>query len=380
MIARKIHESSMHRHGSFVDVNCAAFPEHLVESELFGYEKGAFSGADTQKPGLFELADQGTLFLDEIGDLSMKVQVKLLRVLDGAPYFRLGGRRKVSVNVRIVAATNQDLQKLVEAGQFRRDLFHRLAQFKVDVPPLRERPEDILGIATDVLRQIHPSANFRKDATSALLAHSWPGNVRELKSVVFNAAVHSKDPHGEITAADLRLRGEASPNVSAGNLSQMERETIFQALERCDGNQHQAALWLGISRRTLVRRLKLYRESGDVLPGGDQGHAYRLHYRAHIRIPVRIVHGEQHLSGQLINISLGGAALAVEAPLKFGTRISLSFSIPDSDIAANLQGTIVWSAETGQHGIRFLQVPSALSASLRSWLLQHMEKNKQKAG
>src|SRR6185312_2001217 len=141
MIAHHIHNCSLRSHGPLIDVNCAAIPEHLVESELFGYEKGAFSGADSNKQGFFELADRGTLFLDEIGDLDMKVQVKLLRVLDGAAYYRLGGNKKVSVDVRVVAATNRDLEELVGQGRFREDLYHRLAQFKLDVPPLRDRPE-----------------------------------------------------------------------------------------------------------------------------------------------------------------------------------------------------------------------------------------------
>src|SRR5437899_7565438 len=147
MIARLIHNQSLRCNQPWVDVNCAAIPEHLVESELFGYEKGAFSGAEAMKPGFFELADKGTLFLDEIGDLDLKVQAKLLRVLDGVPYYRLGGSKKVNVNVRVVAATNRDLEEAAHAGAFRSDLYHRLAQFKLEVPPLRERPEDLLGIA-----------------------------------------------------------------------------------------------------------------------------------------------------------------------------------------------------------------------------------------
>src|SRR5438270_8571550 len=156
MIAHTIHNHSLRCNNPFIDVNCAAIPEHLVESELFGYEKGAFSGADALKPGFFELANKGTLFLDEIGDLDLKIQVKLLRVLDGVPYFRLGGSKKVSVELRVVAATNQDLEALVRAGKFRSDLYHRLAQFKLELPPLRERPEDVLGIAQQVLHQHYP--------------------------------------------------------------------------------------------------------------------------------------------------------------------------------------------------------------------------------
>ncbi|MGH9571021.1 MAG: sigma 54-interacting transcriptional regulator, partial [Candidatus Angelobacter sp.] len=151
IVARTIHNNSLRAAESWVDVNCAAIPEHLVESELFGYERGAFSGAESTKPGFFELADKGTLFLDEIGDLDLKVQVKLLRVLDGTPYYRLGGSKKVTVDVRVVAATNRDLEDSVGAGRFRPDLYHRLAQFRLDIPPLRERPEDILGIAEQVL-------------------------------------------------------------------------------------------------------------------------------------------------------------------------------------------------------------------------------------
>src|SRR5436305_9028584 len=193
MIARSIHSHSLRCNKAWVDVNCAAIPEHLVESELFGYEKGAFSGADTQKIGYFEMADGGTLFLDEIGDLDPKVQVKLLRVLDGVPYYRLGGNKKVSVNVRVVAATNQHLEDLVKAGRFRSDLYHRLAQFKLEVPPLRERPEDVVGIAEQVLHQHYPESRFSRDAVDALTSYAWPGNVRELKNVVFGAVLQARD-------------------------------------------------------------------------------------------------------------------------------------------------------------------------------------------
>src|SRR6267378_785684 len=273
MIARTIHDCSPRSHGPWVDVNCAALPEHLVESELFGYEKGAFSGADVQKPGLFEMAGKGTLFLDEIGDLNLNVQVKLLRVLDGVPYYRLGGSRKIHPDVRIVAATNQDLEELVRCGRFRRDLFHRIAQFKIEVPPLRERTEDILGIAEEVLRQMHPAANFTEDALDALRCYPWPGNVRELKNAVFNAALRAKNPKQRITTADLQLPGVAPLGdldpPSRHKLQHVEREMILQALERTGGHQNQAAIRLGISRRTLVRKLRLYRESGE-MPGNQR--------------------------------------------------------------------------------------------------------------
>src|SRR5689334_689231 len=168
MIARSIHQYSLRSSHPLIDVNCAAIPEHLVESELFGYDKGAFSGADSTKPGMFELADKGTLFLDEIGDLDLKIQVKLLRVLDGAPYFRLAGSKTVHVDVRVVAASNRDLEQLVRAGGVRSDLYHRLAQFRLEIPPLRERPEDVLGIAEQVLHEHYPSSNFTKDGVEKL--------------------------------------------------------------------------------------------------------------------------------------------------------------------------------------------------------------------
>src|SRR4051812_16057545 len=156
LIARALHHYSQRSHKPWVDLSCAALPEHLLESELFGYEKGAFSGADVAKPGLFEMAHQGTIFLDEIGELDPKMQVKLLRVLDGVPYYRLGGVRKVSVDVRIVAATNRDLETAVGAGEFRQDLYHRLNQISLCVPPLRERAEDIAPLARYFLSQHDP--------------------------------------------------------------------------------------------------------------------------------------------------------------------------------------------------------------------------------
>src|SRR5689334_19283534 len=195
MVARAIHQHSLRCNNPWVDVNCAAMPEHLVESELFGYEKGAFSGADTQKPGLFEMADSGTLFLDEIGDLDAKVQVKLLRVLDGVPYYRLGGSKKVKVDVRIVAATNQNLEELVRNGKFRGDLYPRLSQFQLVIPPLLERTEDVIAMAEHVLQQHYPESRFSSDAVEALLSYGWPGNVRELKNVVFGAVLQAKDAH-----------------------------------------------------------------------------------------------------------------------------------------------------------------------------------------
>src|SRR5579872_5673115 len=184
LIARAVHHFSMRSHRPWVDLSCAALPEHLLESELFGFDRGAFSGADANKPGLFELAHQGTIFLDEIGELDAKMQVKLLRVLDGVPYYRLGGVKKVSVDVRVVAATNQELETAVAQGRFRSDLYHRLTQITLRVPPLRQRIEDIEPLATHFLAQHDPSLRFSPEAIDVLLQHSWPGNIRELRNVV----------------------------------------------------------------------------------------------------------------------------------------------------------------------------------------------------
>jgi len=201
-IARTILEHSLRCNKPFVDINCAALPENLVESELFGYEKGAFSGADTDKPGLFELAHQGTIFLDEIGELDLKVQVKLLRVLDRAPYYRLGGHRKITADVRVVAATNRNLKEEVISGRFRKDLYHRLSQFELCVPPLRDRPEDIVALAKHFLALEGGGFTFSPDALRVLQSYAWPGNVRELQNIVGKITVSAVGP--EIEASEVR--------------------------------------------------------------------------------------------------------------------------------------------------------------------------------
>jgi DNA-binding NtrC family response regulator len=297
LIARAIHFYSPRSQKPWVDLNCAALPENLLESELFGHEKGAFSGADTAKPGLFELADRGTIFLDEIGELDPRMQVKLLRVLDGVPYYRVGGVKKVAADTRVVAATNHDLERAVAEGRFRSDLFHRLSQFVIAVPPLRARPGDVRALALHFLRQCDPNRRFSAGALNALENHSWPGNVRELRNTVLQAAVLSSNL--EIVVEDLHIRQAApfapvtesvhngrapappaeaeygswkasrsmdSPiPIEAGasggfgtSLDNMERRMIFEALRATGGHQQRAAQRLGISRRTLSRKLKLY--------------------------------------------------------------------------------------------------------------------------
>jgi two-component system response regulator AtoC len=271
LVARAVHYHSSRASKAWVDFNCAALPEQLLESELFGHERGAFSGADTTKPGLFELAHQGTIFLDEVGELDARLQVKLLRVLDGAPYYRLGGVRKVSVDVRVVAATNRDLDRAVAQGRFRSDLFHRLSQFTIHVPPLRVRHADIEPLARHFLAEHFPDLELHSSALDALRAYSWPGNIRELRNAVIQAGVMSQS--GEIRSQDFHLRsaftsalpamndlGEDSdaPEEDSGSLEVMERRMIEEALAATGGHQQKAAARLGISRRTLSRKLKLY--------------------------------------------------------------------------------------------------------------------------
>jgi DNA-binding NtrC family response regulator len=276
LVARAVHYYSSRAAKPWVDFNCAALPEQLLESELFGHERGAFSGAESAKPGLFELAHQGTIFLDEVGELDARLQVKLLRVLDGAPYYRLGGVRKVSVDVRVVAATNRELERAVAQGRFRSDLFHRLSQFTLHVPPLRSRPADIEPLARHFLSEHFPELELGHSAVSALRNYTWPGNIRELRNAVIQAGVMSQG--GEITAQDFRLRPLPSPMNDASDydddpdgvddesggldtprsLERMERRMIEEALAATGGHQQKAAARLGISRRTLSRKLKLY--------------------------------------------------------------------------------------------------------------------------
>jgi len=260
VVARAIQHHSERHSRSWVDINCTALPENLLESELFGYERGAFSGADSTKPGLFELADHGTLFLDEIGELDRRLQVKLLRILDGAPYYRLGGIRKVQVDVRLVTATNQDLKTAAEQGKFRFDLYHRLSQVRLSVPPLRERPEDVAPLAMHFLETQKPGLGISRGAMDILEAYSWPGNVRELRNVIVRAAVFAEN--GEVTAEDLpeelRQHSYVSSLAHLSALGEAERDMIARVLERTGGHQLQAARELGISRRTLQRRIKSY--------------------------------------------------------------------------------------------------------------------------
>lgn len=260
IVARAIHHYSLRSSKAWVDVNCGALSEHLMESELFGHERGAFSGADTAKPGLFELAHRGTLFLDEVGELEPRMQVKLLRVLDGVPYYRVGGQRKIEVDTRILAATNRNLEEAVRAGTFRGDLYHRLNQCQVQVPPLRERREDIIPLAEHFLKPHNDQAYFSEDAKELLRRSDWPGNARELRNAVTSALIHCRGY--EIGVEDLGSLGRKSPpspHTATGlRLDGLEKDAIYEALRKTAGHHQEAAALLGISRRTLSRKLKLY--------------------------------------------------------------------------------------------------------------------------
>jgi two-component system NtrC family response regulator len=255
LLARALHEQSPRSANRFVAINCAAIPENLLESELFGYEKGAFTGATRQTPGKIEVAHGGTLFLDEIGDLPMSLQAKLLRFLQERVIERVGGRQEIAVDVRIVCATHQTLKDHIQAGRFREDLFYRLAEIVVEIPPLRARRGDAALLAHAFVRrfadeQRRGSLSLLPDAVAAIEGHGWPGNVRELENVIKRAVIIVDGP--TISAADLGL---AESDSEALNLREVreeaERNAVLRALGRVNGNLTRAAELLGVSRPTL---------------------------------------------------------------------------------------------------------------------------------
>lgn len=271
IIARAVHHYSLRHAKPWVDVNCSALPENLVESELFGNEKGAFSGADVARPGLFEVATSGSLFLDEIGELEPKMQVKLLRVLDRVPFYRLGGRRKIEVDVRIIAATNRDLQEAVQTRQFRADLYHRLDQVQLRLPPLRDRPEDIDGLVRLFAHEVNPDLYLTPEAITRLTDYPWPGNVRELRNVITRGCLLAQSTELRSEDFDLSEDIRSYPGANPGpvrELHELEKLAILQALSETRGNQKEAATLLGISSRTLSRKLKTYGQANAV---GTQG-------------------------------------------------------------------------------------------------------------
>jgi DNA-binding NtrC family response regulator len=270
MIARAIHEHSRRAAGPFIKINSTAIPENLLESELFGYEKGAFTGAATSKPGKFELADKGTIFLDEIGDVPGTTQVKLLRVLQEREFERLGGTKTLKVDVRVVAATNQDLRAALEQGTFREDLYYRLNVVPISIPPLREHKEDIPYLADYFIERFaraagKPITGITAAAQKMLMDFHWPGNVRELENIIERAVALTSA--SVLDVVDIRL--DLSPSKSAAptsgatlafppdgqTLEQFEDEMIKEALRRANGNKSQAARLLGLSRNALRYRL-----------------------------------------------------------------------------------------------------------------------------
>jgi two-component system, NtrC family, response regulator AtoC len=279
LVARVIHFQSARSQAPFLAVNCAALPEHLLENELFGHEKGAFTDAKALKKGLFEQADGGTVYLDEIGDMKLDLQAKLLRLIEEKSFRRVGGMRDLQVDVRIIAATNRDLSKALEAGEFRKDLYFRLKVFPIHIAPLREHPEDILPLAQHFLvrfssemrreiRALHP------EAQTCLTRYSWPGNVRELRNVLERAMIlaggqvlHVEHLPAEIGARQVEALPTPVPLAQAAgvtlpaagvSLEEVERDLVRQALEATEGNQVRAARLLGISRDALRNRMKKF--------------------------------------------------------------------------------------------------------------------------
>lgn len=275
-VAQAIHCRSLRTDGPWVTLNCSALPEGLLESELFGHERGAFTDAKQMKRGLLELADGGTLFLDEIGDLSLTLQPKLLRVLETQIFRRVGGQKEIRVDVRFVSATHRDLPAMVQSGHFREDLYYRLNVGAIDLPPLRERQEDILTLARHFLEKTAPVIGLESfgldPAVEPLLkAYRWPGNVRELRNVIERAAILSSGETITVSHLPKEIIGDRSgaqnadtgtPGMSIRSLAEIETEYVRQVLTLCGGNKTQAAELLGITRLTLRNKL---REQGDAL-------------------------------------------------------------------------------------------------------------------
>jgi DNA-binding NtrC family response regulator len=275
LFARAVHHLSNRRDKPFVAINCAAIPETLIENELFGHERGAFTGAGDRRLGKFELASGGTVFLDEIGELPLAVQGKLLRVIEEKAVDRIGGRGPVPVDVRVVAATNRDLRAAVDQGEFRGDLFFRLAVFPIDIPPLRERGEDVVLLARQFAGQLGKelrgrSATISDAGIAALRAHRWPGNVRELENVIERACILADDVKLEPRDLGFGVAETRDPQAfgfdTSGTLSQateravqmVERQKIAEALAAHDGNKTRAAETLGVSYKTLLTKIRDY--------------------------------------------------------------------------------------------------------------------------
>ena len=271
LIARATHANSQRRKGPYVAVNCAALTENLLESELFGHEKGAFTGAERRREGRFLLADKGTIFLDEIGEMSLAMQVKLLRAIQEREIQRVGGDQTIKVDVRILAATNRDLKEEVEAGHFRQDLYYRLNVVALALPPLRERLEDIPLLAVHFLNKFATKngkqvKGFTPGAMDKLLKHSWPGNVRELENAIERAVVllvgeyvsERELPPSLLNDVGIQAEGGIFTTLAGMSLEEVEKSAILETLQACEGNKSEAARRLGVTRKTLHAKLQRY--------------------------------------------------------------------------------------------------------------------------
>ena len=269
LVATSIHENSSRKSKPFIKLNCAAIPAELLESELFGHEKGAFTGATKFKPGKFDMADNGTLFLDEIGDMPLKLQSKILRVIQEKEFYRVGGSSTVKVDVRFIASTNQNLEKMVQEGAFREDLYYRLNVFTLHLPPLRERKEDIPLLVERFLQDLPKRVEISSIALQMIMAYPWPGNIRELKNVIESAAVIAEDGFiepaqlpGSITGAFNTRSNEISLPVNLSldeRMNEIEKSIIIEALRKTGGVQVRATELLGINQRSLWHRIKKHK-------------------------------------------------------------------------------------------------------------------------
>jgi transcriptional regulator with PAS, ATPase and Fis domain len=263
LVARAIHRASPRADRPMVSVNCAAIPADLMESQLFGHKAGAFTGADRDHKGYFQQADLGTLFLDEVGELTPEGQAKLLRILEGHPFLPVGATEEVSVDVRVIAATNQDLQKYVRDRRFREDLYYRLSVFELHLPPLRDRGEDVtilIDYFLDHFRRLHgrPGLGITDASRTKLLGYHWPGNVRQLRNVLDSAVVLAEED--AIRPTDLALRDSgAASELDTLRIDHWEQKLINEALTRTSNNVPEAAKLLGIGRATLYRKIEQYR-------------------------------------------------------------------------------------------------------------------------
>jgi transcriptional regulator with PAS, ATPase and Fis domain len=268
LVATSIFENSERKNKPFIKLNCAAIPEELLESELFGHEKGAFTGATKFKPGKFDMAHQGTIFLDEIGDMPLSLQSKILRVIQEKEFYRVGGSSTIKVDVRFIASTNQNLEKMVQEGHFREDLYYRLNVFTLHLPPLRERKEDIPLLVESFLNNLSKKVEISSVALQMIMAHTWPGNIRELKNIIESAAVIAENGFIEPAQLPAKITGVFSTSESNSvslppanlpldeRLKEIEKSMIIEALRKTGGVQVRATELLGINQRSLWHRIK----------------------------------------------------------------------------------------------------------------------------